>query len=197
MSALKRIRTGAPRSPRSAAECRARGRPAHEDGAAPPCAMSMPPPMFTWTGFYVGLNAGAAIGDSRYQYAPYFNNYAQSGVGFTGGGQVGYNWQTGAAGARHRDRHQLSQRVVEFRRSPASAARTTPPAISVRSAVGVGYAVDRLLLYGTGGLAYGNTNFPTSVVGLDAFGTPRAFYGQQQQRHERRLDRRRRRTNTR
>jgi len=61
-----------------------------------PVAPVYAPPVFTWTGFYVGLNAGANINDSRYAWAPFFNQNGQSGVGFTGGGQIGYNWQMGA-----------------------------------------------------------------------------------------------------
>jgi outer membrane immunogenic protein len=51
-----------------------------------------------WTGFYVGLNAGAAINDSSYTFSPQpppgdtgsgnFNNAC-----FTAGGQAGYNYQ--------------------------------------------------------------------------------------------------------
>ncbi|MDB5596090.1 MAG: porin family protein [Hyphomicrobiales bacterium] len=71
-------------------------------------------PMFTWTGFYVGLNAGASFNNhgAGYGYngygvgglpaagAPYsiygLNNGSSSNAGFTGGAQAGYNMQFGS-----------------------------------------------------------------------------------------------------
>ena len=76
-------------------------------------AYTLPPPLpFSWTGFYVGLNAGGGWGtsdtsttffDPNQQFAlfsgqgPYMANMSPSlkPVGFSGGGQIGYNWQTG------------------------------------------------------------------------------------------------------
>jgi outer membrane immunogenic protein len=66
-----------------------------------------PPPMPTWTGFYAGLNAGGAWGNSNPALiqpvtgAPFFltgttqDPPGLSPRGFIGGGQAGYNWQTG------------------------------------------------------------------------------------------------------
>src|SRR5690348_888497 len=82
-----------------------------------------PPPIVTWTGFYAGLNAGGNWGRSSQSEdvtstGAFFGptcfpptNACQINVvdvrnagsqrlntsGFIGGGQVGYNWQTGAA----------------------------------------------------------------------------------------------------
>src|SRR5208282_1332776 len=66
------------------------------------------PPPFTWTGFYVGLNAGG-VWSSGSRSVTFFNpasavflsGYEPGGLGsgqsgFIGGGQAGYNWQTGA-----------------------------------------------------------------------------------------------------
>jgi outer membrane immunogenic protein len=75
-----------------------------------PAPVFVPPP-FTWTGFYVGLNAGG-IFSSGSRHADIFDpNAGTDGLflandfpgglgsgqtGFLGGGQAGYNWQTGA-----------------------------------------------------------------------------------------------------
>ena len=70
--------------------------------------MFVPPP-FTWTGFYIGVNAGG-IWPSGSRHATLFAPAAfafldfdrlpgrsrSQSAGFIGGGQAGYNWQTGA-----------------------------------------------------------------------------------------------------
>ena len=73
----------------------------------PPSPVFVPPP-FTWTGFYIGLNAGAIITSgsrSATLVVPaqdvWLNSYFPNGIGngqtgFIGGGQAGYNWQTGS-----------------------------------------------------------------------------------------------------
>ena len=73
-----------------------------------------PAPVYNWTGWYVGVNAGASFGtaDTDFHGAPIFavNTLLPSPVtdhitsafafsdqaqpnGFMGGGQIGYNWQ--------------------------------------------------------------------------------------------------------
>src|SRR6478609_10839090 len=56
-----------------------------------PIAAPVYVPVFTWTGFYVGANAGYGWGNTS------TNNLGQVGDldGFIGGGQVGYNYQIG------------------------------------------------------------------------------------------------------
>jgi outer membrane immunogenic protein len=84
--------------------------PVHKAPPAPLAAV----PVFTWTGFYVGVNAGFAFSDnevgrgtlrtpngygSTYDVVPAtgtsFNRDRDDDGGFTGGGQVGYNMQFG------------------------------------------------------------------------------------------------------
>jgi outer membrane immunogenic protein len=72
-----------------------------------PAPVFVPPP-FTWTGFYIGLNAGGIFSSGSKNatliapsYALWLSNYFPGGLGsgktgFIGGGQAGYNWQTGA-----------------------------------------------------------------------------------------------------
>ena len=56
--------------------------------------------VYDWTGFYVGVNAGVGVGRNRFQHdwigsgTPY--SFYTSPQGGFGGGQVGYNWQTGS-----------------------------------------------------------------------------------------------------
>jgi outer membrane immunogenic protein len=74
---------------------------------APPPA---PAPVYNWTGWYVGVNAGASFGraDTDFHSGPFRSTnaigafsdfsgpaFSDSGQpdGFMGGGQIGYNWQ--------------------------------------------------------------------------------------------------------
>ncbi|MFL5136605.1 MAG: outer membrane protein [Microvirga sp.] len=113
-------------------------------------------PVFTWTGFYAGLNAGYGwnVGDSRY-YDPAFRNGKRSG-GFVGGVQAGYNYQFGMfVGGLETD---LQYAAVGNK--GASYGTTYYPGDSdgffgtIRARAGV--AFDRALVYGTGGFAYGD-----------------------------------------
>ncbi len=74
-----------------------------------PAPIFVPPP-FTWTGFYVGVNAGGIWGQgsvSTQTFAPGLfgpilvndfpgGHFGGGQSGFIGGGQAGYNWQTGS-----------------------------------------------------------------------------------------------------
>src|SRR5580698_6630314 len=65
--------------------------------------------VFSWTGFYAGVNLGGDRGDNAATYNPLYTGVVPPGLqafaaangspifhpsGFTGGGQAGYNWQT-------------------------------------------------------------------------------------------------------
>jgi outer membrane immunogenic protein len=71
--------------------------------AAPP---SPPAPVYNWTGWYAGVNAGAGFGGAKtdFNVSPVFaglgtvtggfaGSDTESPDGFIGGGQIGYNWQ--------------------------------------------------------------------------------------------------------
>jgi outer membrane immunogenic protein len=130
-----------------------------------------PLPVFTWTGFYAGVNLGGGWG-GRATFTPV--NFPGVGTfstgersGFVGGGHFGYNWQYGGlvAGIEADIDGVAADRPT----------RTFTPAIglgtftvsgggggylgSVRGRIG--YAVDRFLVFGTGGFAYGGVNRPT------------------------------------
>ncbi len=50
---------------------------------------------YSWTGLYIGVNAGVGVSGTTVSNADPFNNgfFDMYDAGFTGGGQVGYNWQ--------------------------------------------------------------------------------------------------------
>lgn len=122
------------------------------------------PPAFTWTGFYVGANAGYAWGNVN------TNGFTLTNTGdldgFVGGAQVGYNYQMG-------------QFVVGLEADIQGADLSTGNTLgglrvktdyfgTVRARVGV--AFDRFMPYVTGGWAYGNvkTSIPALAFSSDA-----------------------------
>ena len=62
---------------------------------------SEPAPYMGWTGFYVGLNVGGALGHGSSDFGvaggPIFATVSNNLTGTIGGVQAGYNWQTGPA----------------------------------------------------------------------------------------------------
>ena len=80
--------------------------------AAPALAADLPPaaappprapvayipaaPVFSWTGFYVGLNAGGAFGNSSWT-TPAGSVGSFSTLGALAGGQIGGNYQIGSS----------------------------------------------------------------------------------------------------
>jgi outer membrane immunogenic protein len=72
-----------------------------DGGAKAPTAAPRASAPFSWTGFYVGANAGYAWSDVNMTYlapdaigfAPVGSSDTISASGATGGGQVGFNWQ--------------------------------------------------------------------------------------------------------
>ncbi len=140
---------------------------------APPAYI---PPVFTWTGFYAGLNAGYAFnGDDGIKDANingfslstgYFTAARKSDKGsFTGGGQIGYNYQMGGvvlgleADINYANTEKTYYASNDF--SSIAARSKTQWYGTVRPRLGF-TPMDRVLLYVTGGLAYGQVK--TSAV---------------------------------
>jgi outer membrane immunogenic protein len=129
-----------------------------------------------WTGFYAGLNVGGAFGSSRNAFSiagfglPTFTTPLQ---GVVGGGEAGYNWQTGpwVLGLEASfDGSGLSGRRTAPCLPPlcgafaASYAQKLPWFGTLRPRIG--YALGNWLFYATGGGALGrvDTN-ATAAVG--------------------------------
>jgi outer membrane immunogenic protein len=164
------------------------------------------PPPFTWTGFYVGLNAGAVWGSGGNASTTVFANGFPIGTidgvpatlanvfpglgsgggntGFIGGGQAGYNWQTGSfvfgvetdfdGTSLSRSRSAIGPTFVEpiFGLNDFFTANGSVKLDWLGSTRGrIGYAWDRLLIYGTGGVAYGGASSHLDVFdAVDGFG---------------------------
>src|ERR1700734_3148150 len=129
-----------------------------------------------WTGFYAGLNVGGAFGSSRNAFSiagfglPTFNTPLQ---GVVGGGEAGYNWQTGPW---------VLGLEANFEGSGLSGSRTAPCLPPLCGALAasytqklpwfgtlrprVGYALGNWLLYATGGGALGHVDTSaTAAIG--------------------------------
>lgn len=126
------------------------------------------PPVFSWQGFYAGVNLGYAFGD----FTGTGGALADEGTGFLGGGQLGYNVQFGnfVVGLET----DLQWTNFDADRSAAGIAAGLLAGSqaeldyfgTVRARAGV--AFDRALVYATGGLAYGGSE-ATAVTALGTF----------------------------
>jgi len=157
-------------------------------GYAADLAVSTPPeapvettPVFSWTGFYVGVNAGGAFGGNDdvgfHSFGNYLGRYGKlDGSGFIGGGQIGYNYQI--------DNNWVIGLETDFQGGDINDSFNTGTA-SASSKIDwygtlrprIGYSYDRTLFYGTGGLAYGHINHKGSVAGGGSFGDDKTRAG--------------------
>jgi outer membrane immunogenic protein len=117
-------------------------------------------PVFTWTGFYVGVNAGYGWNTNNSStFVPGFGFLDRNNDGgFVGGGQIGYNYQIGSFVVGVETDLQYADLggsrndffgTTTFRNNSSDNYFGT-----VRARAGV--AFDRALLYVTGGFAYGD-----------------------------------------
>ena len=118
-----------------------------------------PAPIFSWTGFYVGANAGfirsTAAATDLTGYWRSNETIHSSGSGVLGGIQAGYNYQVGAiVFGLEADLAATSANAKANSNADRADQHKTSALGTVRGRVG--YAFDRTLLYVTGGLAYGN-----------------------------------------
>ena len=164
-------------------------------------------PVFTWTGFYFGVNAGYGWSETDHDDTIVFpagtfgagtpagtitfNDGNGDADGWLGGAQVGFNWQFGAgsglvvgveADIQGIDLDRDRGTFTNFTATPAgvvpvgfSAVRNDVSTLdwfgTVRARVG--FAIDRVLIYGTGGFAFGggdhDSGCATTFAGTTTF----------------------------
>ncbi len=161
--------------------------------AAPPPVVAAAP-IFTWSGFYVGVNAGWGWRDDDEESvilggaAPGTLIFPDNGDGgFVGGGQIGYNYQIGSfvVGVEADIQWADTDEGEDVRFVPAGAPGTFIPGTfdnnlsdwfgTVRARVGV--AFDRVLIYGTGGLAYSDDTTGWALGGGVEWALPVNWFG--------------------
>ena len=164
---------------------------------APPAPSYVPPAAYvetnSWTGFYAGINGGYGwnSGGNSIGYndggAGYIQGTDQSGApqpqGGFGGGQIGYNFQSGSFVFGVETDFQggkISDRVTGLTVNGNDF--TSRESIDwFGTARGrIGYAFGRVLVYGTGGVAYGDVRegaFVTNGVNAVSFGNNSAQIG--------------------
>ncbi len=149
-----------------------------------PAAFVAPVPVFTWTGAYFGVNAGYAF-DNQEKFSGPTGNTIIGGSrlksdGFSGGGQIGYNYQLGGFGgfgggaggglvvgfeadAMYMDTNKTDNLAI------AGGNTTYRSGLdflgTARGRVGV--AFNQFMVYGTGGFAYGDVDTRAVNYGPD------------------------------
>ena len=155
---------------------------------APPVYAPPPLPAFTWTGAYFGINAGYVdnftrvgtfngTGTANGVPVNRISRFGRDSDGFTGGGQIGYNFQLGSlpifgslangaggAGSGLLFGIEADAAYTDLDRGTSiNYAGNTQNFRTGLDFLGtvrgrVGYAFNNFLIYGTGGFAYGQVN---------------------------------------
>lgn len=136
----------------------------------PPPREPVPPsvvaPVFSWTGFYVGAHFGYGWGKSEWAAFPAATFVSPSTNGIFGGGQIGYNYQINnfVLGLEGDIGYFGVQRSVNLgAAAPVIVSWRNRWDASIRGRAGV--ALDRTLLYVTGGVAFADLRLAASTPG--------------------------------
>ena len=144
--------------------------PSKKTLATPPVATSK---SYDWSGAYIGINGGYGTSNSDINNI-YFGGFPSPGDdgkldmnGGLVGGQLGYNYQTGnivfGLEADLDYANLKGNHLFEFGGNPVNLDGELSSIGTVR--VRFGYAIDNLMIFATGGFAYGSTHAAlTSIV---------------------------------
>lgn len=157
--------------------------------AAPPPAQApatyvpAPAPVYNWSGIYVGVNAGYGFGDSEWSPPGLASSGDFNVVGGLVGGTIGANFQSGqfVFGIEgDGDWADLDGTVAGTVAScPVATACTFETTNNWLATVRgrVGYAFDRVLVYGTAGGAFGDVKATLSGTGITTGSTDSTEWG--------------------
>ncbi|CAN2534989.1 hypothetical+protein [Methylocapsa aurea] len=133
----------------------------------------IPPPVFSWTGPYVGLNIGGGWVDrsrnnNNWNWGGNNNNGNNSG-GVVGGAQIGWNYQLSPLFVVGLESDIQGTSIGSGGNNNnnwwgglGATDRTSVPWFgTVRGRIGLALLDSRLLIYGTGGFAYGEVRHPS------------------------------------
>jgi outer membrane immunogenic protein len=130
----------------------------------PPPIYKSPPPIYDWTGFYIGVNAGYGSGTSNWSDGPVGSTGTFPIYGFLLGGTAGANYQLGeyvfgiegdGDWTNLNGNSGLTCGAISAVVPPPDACQTQSRWLATLRGR-VGYALDRVLFYGTAGAAFGN-----------------------------------------
>ncbi len=145
---------------------------------APAAYIPAPPPVYDWAGIYIGINGGYAFGDSTWTQTTLSSGSFNTNGGLVGG-TLGANFQTG-------DWVFGIEADVDWADIRGSSVAGCGTLTTVGTIVGtttcqtksdwlgtvrgrVGYAFDRVLVYGTAGGAFGNVEAgPSTATTFDS-----------------------------
>lgn len=142
------------------------------DQAPAPVAAAAP---YDWTGLYLGVHAGITTGDFDYEAGPAGGpallGASVSGSGFIGGAQIGYDWQSGPWVFGALADIAFSNHEASLSASLGGIGIEAESQLNYLGTVRgrVGYAFDRVLFYGHGGFAYGETEQTIEIGGVEVY----------------------------
>ena len=152
-------------------------------------------PAFTWTGAYFGVNAGGVFSHNKaniFGQGPATIAAVTRGVvpgsaslnksGFIGGVQAGYNWQSGmfVTGVEADINYVDAKKSASYLGSTGMVSTLSSDLRWLGTArMRAGVAIDRLFVYGTGGLAFGDVKNAASIYAFN--GGPLAYWGSKSQ----------------
>lgn len=133
----------------------------------PPAPVYRAPPVvaaYNWSGFYLGGHGGWGTGDASASSAGF--SRSPSIDGWFGGGQAGYNWQ--GAGSPWVFGIEADISGGDIGGSQAFLGTTVSTSLDLFGTVRgrIGYAFDGVMVYGTGGWAWGKNKVTLTAPGI-------------------------------